>query len=130
MEPLTPSELRALYILARFETAVEAAEFTHLSPQTIRNQSYRAFKKLGVNGRLEAFRKLGWLRPPRFMPNPEDAEMRFIEGSERPSATDPFESLGGDPNVTVLARHQAEQLARPNIEIFYRQREEAERSER
>lgn len=71
MEPLSPSELRALYLLARFETATEAAEYAHLSPQTIRNQLHRAFQKLGVEGRLEAFRKLGWLRPPRFMPTPE-----------------------------------------------------------
>jgi DNA-binding CsgD family transcriptional regulator len=121
MEPLTPSELRALYILARFETAVEAAEFTHLSPQTIRNQSYRAFKKLGVNGRLEAFRKLGWLRPPRFMPSPDDAEMRFIEGPSRTADPDPIELLEGDPNVKVLSRYRGEQLTRPNIEVFYRQ---------
>lgn len=68
MEPLTTAELRALYALARYETATEAAQATGLSPQTLRNQAGKAYAKLGVNGKVEAFRKIGWLRPPRFMP--------------------------------------------------------------
>ena len=74
MEPLTTAELRALYALARYETATEAARAAGLSPQTLRNQAYHAYKKLGVNGRVEAFRKIGWLRPPRFMPAAEAPE--------------------------------------------------------
>jgi DNA-binding CsgD family transcriptional regulator len=79
MEPLTTAELRALHALARFETATEAAEFTGLSPQTIRNQAGMAYKKLGVEGQTAAFRKLGWLRPPRFMPSAEDINLALPE---------------------------------------------------
>ena len=71
-EPLTTAELRALHSLARYETATEAAKAAGLSPQTLRNQAAMAYKKLGVNGRVEAFRKVGWLRPPRFMPSATD----------------------------------------------------------
>lgn len=74
MEPLTTAELRALHALARYETATEAARAAGLSPQTLRNQAAAAYKKLGVNGRTEAFRKIGWLRPPRFMPTAEAPE--------------------------------------------------------
>lgn len=74
MEPLSTAELRALYALARFETAGEAAEFAGLSPQTLRNQAAKAYRKLGVNGKVEAFRKIGWLRPPRFMPAADDPD--------------------------------------------------------
>ena len=31
-----------------------------------------AYRKLRVQGRVAAFRKMGWLRPPRFMPTAED----------------------------------------------------------
>lgn len=112
MEPLTPSELRALYLLARFETATEAAEFAGLQPQTIRNQLHRAFAKLGVNGRLEAFRKLGWLRPPPFMPGPDDPGIpaRVREEDEE------------DPPQRIFAEALGEDLTRPHIEVFYRQR--------
>ena len=74
MEPLTTAELRALYWLARIETASEAAELAGLSAQTLRNQSFSAYKKLGVKGKVEAWRKLGWLRPPQFMPSADDVE--------------------------------------------------------
>ena len=71
-EPLTTAELRALHSLARYETATEAAKAAGLSPQTLRNQAAMAYKKLGVNGRVEAFRRVGWLRFPRFMPSATD----------------------------------------------------------
>jgi len=77
MEPLTTAELRALYWLARIETASEAATLAGLSPQTLRNQSFSAYKKLGVKGKVEAWRKLGWLRPPQFMPAAEDIDLTF-----------------------------------------------------
>lgn len=73
-EPLTTAELRALHALARYETATEAAKAAGLSPQTLRNEAYMAYKKLGVHGRVEAFRKVGWLRPPRFMPSATDPD--------------------------------------------------------
>lgn len=36
--------------------------------QTLRNLLARANKKLGVNNRTAAFRRLGWLRPPPIIP--------------------------------------------------------------
>lgn len=82
MEPLTTAELRALHALARYEYATDAAKAAGISPQTLRNQAGMAYKKLGVNGRTEAFRKIGWLRPPRFMPSAEDPDPFKVEDDE------------------------------------------------
>lgn len=101
MEPLTTAELRALHALARYETATEAARAAGLSPQTLRNQAAMAFKKLGVHGRVEAFRKIGWLRPPRFMPSATDVDPFATEGFPSNNGVDP-ESLRPTP-VGVFA---------------------------
>lgn len=106
MEPLTTAELRALHALARYETATEAARAAGLSPQTLRNQAASAYRKLGVNGRVEAFRKVGWLRPPRFMPTAEAPQPfgKLGDGPER----DPFPDA--NPNVVVISEFQGELL--------------------
>jgi DNA-binding CsgD family transcriptional regulator len=91
MEPLTTAELRALHALARYETATEAAKAAGLSPQTLRNQAHHAFQKLGVKGRTEAFRKIGWLRPPRFMPSAEDPDPFRSPFDEAPRNKAPIE---------------------------------------
>ena len=107
MEPLTTAELRALHALARYETATEAAKAAGLSPQTLRNQAAMAFKKLGVHGRVEAFRKIGWLRPPRFMPSATDVD---------PYATEGFRANGTESDPTrptaaeVISLHLGEEL--------------------
>lgn len=109
MEPLTPAELRTLYLLARFETAVEAAEFAGLSPQTIRNQLHHAFEKLGVDGRLAAFRKLGWLRPPQFMPSPDAPILGEESEGDRPSGD--IAAIGVAARAPIDGAHQED--ARP-----------------
>lgn len=109
MEPLTTAELRALHALARYETATEAAKAAGLSPQTLRNQAGQAYRKLGVNGRVEAFRKIGWLRPPRFMPAATDPEPFKTEGfKDTSNDDDPFwEGIDADSNVLAMARAHA-----------------------
>lgn len=43
--------------------------------QTLRNLLARGFKKLEVNNRTAAFRRLGWLRAPALIPlDPEHDE--------------------------------------------------------
>lgn len=110
MEPLTTAELRALHALARYETATEAARAAGLSPQTLRNQAAQAYRKLGVNGRVEAFRKVGWLRPPRFMPTAEAPEP--FGNPESPRLEDKDDPFGdrGDPNVIVISEYAGEAL--------------------
>jgi DNA-binding CsgD family transcriptional regulator len=107
MEPLTTAELRALHALARYETATEAARAAGLSPQTLRNQAAMAYRKLGVNGRVEAFRKIGWLRPPRFMPTAE-APQPFGQLGDGPEEDNPF--ADADPNVVVISQYRGELL--------------------
>ena len=38
------------------------AHYLGLSPQTVHNHFHEAFRKLGVNGAIEAYRVLGWLK--------------------------------------------------------------------
>jgi DNA-binding CsgD family transcriptional regulator len=97
MEPLTTAELRALHALARFETATEAARAAGLSAQTLRNQAYSAYQKLGVNGKTEAFRKIGWLRPPRFMPSATDLDPLRSGFDEPEEKSAPLN--GGKPSI-------------------------------
>lgn len=122
MEPLTTAELRALHALARYETATEAARAAGLSPQTLRNQAAMAYRKLGVNGRVEAFRKIGWLRPPRFMPTADAPEIfGKLEGEGDEPEDDPF--ADEDPNVVIISQYQGEAL-------MVRHNEAAQRSAR
>lgn len=65
MDPLTPGELRALQALARYETTKEAAAAIGITDRTLRNLISRGFKKLQVTNRTSAYRRLGWLRPPK-----------------------------------------------------------------
>lgn len=71
MDPLTLGELRALQAMARYETSKEAAAAIGVTEQTLRNMVSRGFKKLEVNNRTAAYRKLGWLRPPRVLRLPK-----------------------------------------------------------
>lgn len=109
MEPLTTAELRALHALARYETATQAAEAAGLQPQTLRNQAHHAFQKLGVNGRLEAFRKIGWLRPPRFMPSADDPDPlrsgfeEALDASLQIDEDDLYERIKANPNVRTMS---------------------------
>lgn len=124
MEPLTNAELRALHALARHEYATDAAKSLGVTPQTLRNQVWRAYKKLGVTGQKEAFRRIGWLRPPRFMPTNED--ITDYTGDESPpskgdgGAFDPldeeidYHSLADHKEVAMIAAFRAERLGRLN----------------
>lgn len=68
MHALTRGEMRALQALARASTAKEAAMMLGTTEQTLRNLLARGFKKLEVNNRTAAFRRLGWLRAPALIP--------------------------------------------------------------
>lgn len=68
MKPLTRGELRALQALARASTSKEAAIMLGTTEQTLRNLATRGFKKLEVNNKVAAFRRLGWLRAPIVIP--------------------------------------------------------------
>ena len=63
-QPLTAAELRALDALARYATAHEASVAIGVATQTLRNEAQSAYRKLQVSGKTEAFRAMGWLRPP------------------------------------------------------------------
>lgn len=65
MYPLTLAEFRTLRAMARHESSREAARSLSISEQTLRNEATSAYRKLGVKNRTSAFRRLGWLRPPR-----------------------------------------------------------------
>lgn len=67
-EGLTTVELNVLTALAHNETIADAARALDKSPSTVRNQLHAIYKKLGVHGPIEAYHKVGWLRPP---PPPE-----------------------------------------------------------
>lgn len=71
MQPLTLGELRALQALARYETSREAAAAIGVTEQTLRNMVSRGFRKLEVTNRTAAYRRLGWLRPPRVLELPK-----------------------------------------------------------
>jgi len=64
-KPLSPGEYKALLALARYSTAAEAAKHLGLQEITVRNLSQRAYRKLGVSSRTEAYEALGWLRLPK-----------------------------------------------------------------
>lgn len=72
MEPLTRGELRALQATARFETSKEAAAVLGITEPTLRNVLAHAFRKLGVHNKTSAFRRMGWLRPPRLIELKDD----------------------------------------------------------
>lgn len=65
MYPLTFAELRSLHAMAKHATTREAARSLDITEQTLRNEATSAYRKLGVGNKTAAFRKLGWLRPPR-----------------------------------------------------------------
>lgn len=64
MNNLTPAEAKSLEAMASATNAVEAAALRGVAKQTLKNELTCAYRKLGVRNREEAFRKMGWLRPP------------------------------------------------------------------
>lgn len=64
MNALTPAEAKSLEAMARATSAIEAAALRGVAKQTLKNELTCAYKKLGVRNREEAFRQMGWLRPP------------------------------------------------------------------
>ena len=62
--PLTPAQLEALNYRAHGMTVDEVASALHVGSQAIKNRCWLALRRLGVEGLVDAFLVLGWLRPP------------------------------------------------------------------
>jgi DNA-binding NarL/FixJ family response regulator len=63
IERLTPTERLYLYRTALGQSDSMIAGQRRISTQTVRNTIFRAYRKLGVRSRVEAWAKLGWLNP-------------------------------------------------------------------
>lgn len=63
-EPLTPAQLQALRAYAETGLVKAAAYQMQVREQTMKNHLSNAYLRLGVDGALQAFRALGWLRIP------------------------------------------------------------------
>jgi len=61
--PLTPREIDVLAAYARTGYQKRAAEDLGISVQTFKNHTTSALHRLGVTTSLQAFVRLGWLRP-------------------------------------------------------------------
>lgn len=65
---MTPRQLQVLRLVANGMTYKEVSESLYISPETVHRHVRGAYERLGVqtgtahNSRLEAFRKLGWLK--------------------------------------------------------------------
>ena len=60
---ITPSEERALRAYAIEGDYKSAAKRCGVKPQTLKNQMFAAYQRLGIQGHVDAFRVLGWLDP-------------------------------------------------------------------
>ena len=81
MTPLTLAELRTLQAMAGAGSSKEAASNLGISEQTLRNEAAHAYRKLGVSNRTAAFRRLGWLKPPRIS---KVLMIGIVEGVDEP----------------------------------------------
>ena len=67
---MTARQIEVLALVARGNTYQEAADVLGVSPATVKRHLRESYERLDVltgtphNTRLEAFRKLGWLRVP------------------------------------------------------------------
>lgn len=61
---LTPRQRQVLALYASGLSTRDAATLMGVAPQTVKNHALAAYRTLGVQGRLQAFAKLGWLNPP------------------------------------------------------------------
>lgn len=60
---LTPQEENILRLSATGRTNVQMADVAGTTEQTIKNHLSSAYAKLGAQSRIQAFIKLGWLKP-------------------------------------------------------------------
>lgn len=63
-KPLTPSQLEALRTYAEAGDQRVAAASLGISISTLRAHMHQAYRRLDVNGSIEAFHVLGWLTVP------------------------------------------------------------------
>lgn len=63
-QPLTPSHLKVLRALAATGSRKVAAAQLGLSPFTVRAHLNEAYRRLGVDDCISAFRVMGWLTVP------------------------------------------------------------------
>jgi DNA-binding CsgD family transcriptional regulator len=61
---ITKREREVLAYLAHGLTYEQTAARMGVSPQTVKNHTSSAFKKLRVGNRFGAFLELGWMNPP------------------------------------------------------------------
>ena len=61
---LEPRQLECLINVAHGRTIKETAHRMGISDHTVKNQLAMAYRKLGVNDRVQAFLAVGWLHPP------------------------------------------------------------------
>ena len=62
--PITARELEAIAAVAQYGDQRIAAKALGVAVQTVKNQCSRVYLKLEVDGMVQAFRALGWLRLP------------------------------------------------------------------
>ena len=63
MGTLTPRQQQVLALIATGRTYADIAGELGIGEQTVKNHAYRSFSALDVSGAIQAFVKLGWLRP-------------------------------------------------------------------
>lgn len=63
-QPLTPRETEIAWHLAHGLTYKEIATRLGRAEQTIRNQVWRVYRKLGVDNRYDMLVQIGWLKIP------------------------------------------------------------------
>ena len=76
--PLTVAQRQVLRYRAHGMTIGETATAVGIRPEGVKNRLTLAYRKLGVEGLVDAFRVLGWLRPP-----PESDDALFAHGLGR-----------------------------------------------
>ena len=59
---ITPSQFRILRAYARLGDWSAVCAELHITMSTVKRATSRAYQRLGVNGAVQAFRALGWLR--------------------------------------------------------------------
>ena len=59
----TPRQLEVLRLLAQGKSYAEVAEDMVITLQSVKNHATNAYQRMGASSAIQAFIRLGWLRP-------------------------------------------------------------------